>query len=260
MGNRLPFVLMRRKTTAWKKDDKMNLNMNKMPVAGTDRHPKAPAMIAMGILFALLLLAMICPSVALADIQAGNTVIHGYDPSDIVSTDMSIGDGTIDNLGPMLADKVVGIVMKALPILAVLSVIVLIYNAVRNMFLPDEDPHEARKAGRKPKRPMGQVLKDIFMMYFWILFAWIIVELIIYAVTHLETVATDTLSSPSSQQTTTQQVQQQPRQPEVPQMSPEQSAGQQPTEQQPAEQPSGQEQGAPSGTATPVGSTTAPIG
>lgn len=241
----------------------MSMNMTPTHATGMDRRPKAMPMVAALLLLALALTAMLCPSVALADITVGDTVIHGYKPEDVVSTDVSVGDGTIENLGPILADKVVSIVMRALPILAVLSVIVLIYNAVRNMFLPDEDPHEARKAGRKPKRPMGQVLKDIFMMYFWILFAWIIVELIIYAVTHLETVASNTLTSSPSQQTTTQQVQQQQqqqqlqqqqsRQPEVPQMESSQATEQAQTATDGASAGSGQP-------ATPVGSTTAPIG
>jgi hypothetical protein len=156
-------------------------------------------------------LAIIMPSTALADITTGDTTIHGYRPDEVVSTDIEITDGGLGGLGPFLAGKVVDIVMMGLPILAVASVVVLIYNAVRNMFLPDEDPRDARRTGHNPKRPMGQVLKDIFMMYFWILFAWIIVELIIYAVTHLETMAQDTLTGASSQQqVTTQQVAQQP--------------------------------------------------
>lgn len=163
--------------------------------------------VALAIMVAVISIGLSAPSVAFADITSGDVKIRGYRPDEVISTDVDITNGDVSNIGPMLAEKVIGIVTTALPILAVASVVVLIYNAIRNMFLPDEDPHEARKLGHKPKRPMGQVLKDIFMMYFWILFAWIIVELIIYAVTHLETLASDSLTSTSaSQQTTTQQV------------------------------------------------------
>lgn len=193
--------------------ERVDTHMSIAKKQATVRHggiaPAALIAAAVGV-FALVVLAfMTFPSVAMADIKAGDTVIHGYNPSDIVSTDVEVADGDIDAIGPFLTQRVVSVVIKGLPILAVLSVCVLIYNAVRNMFLPDEDPHEAMKHGRKPKRPMGQVLKDIFMMYFWILFAWIIVELIIYAVTHMETMFTESLSTSPSQQTTTQQVQQQ---------------------------------------------------
>ena len=48
----------------------------------------------------------------------------------------------------------------------------IIYHAIRNIFVKDEE-----------KVKMGQLLKNIFTSFFFILFAWIIVELIIFAVT-----------------------------------------------------------------------------
>lgn len=183
-------------------------------------------------------LMTLVPSVALADIDAGGVHIRGYRPDEIISTDVDITGGDITNVGPMLNEKVMSVVMTLLPILAVASVVVLIYNAVRNMFLPDEDPHEARKAGRKPKRPMGQVLKDIFMMYFWILFAWVIVELIIYGVTHILAITEDTLTPGASQSAVTQQ------------SSPQQVAS-----------PAGDaQQGQVTAEATPVGTGATPVG
>lgn len=232
----------------------MGTDMEKKSWQGRSRAIGALAVAAMVVTVLALVVAAVVPTMALADITAGGQTLHGYNPNDIISTDMQLGDGSVDGVAPMLAGKVVEIVMKALPILAVLSVGVLIYNAVRNMFLPDEDPHEAMKHGRKPKRPMGQVIKDIFMMYFWILFAWLIVELIIYAVTHLENAAIDTIG-PGSSQTTTQQVQQSGQ---------SGTAGKQGESSNQSGQ-SGQTEGSgqsgqSSGTATPVGGTATPVG
>lgn len=144
--------------------------------------------------------ARISETVALADITTGDgSTLQGYKPSDIVSTDTNIESSKVEDLAPAIAGRIVDAVKLALPILAVLSVGVIIYNAIRNMFLPDMDPKEARAQGKKPKRPMGQVLKDVFLMFFWIMFAWIIVELIIWGVTRLEIAAEGTITGGGGQ-------------------------------------------------------------
>lgn len=155
----------------------------------------ARRVITRGLAAGMVASARIGGTVALADITTGDgTTLQGYKPSDMVSTDTNIDTTKVEDLAPAIASRIVEAVKMALPILAVLSVVVIIYNAVRNMFLPDMDPKEARAMGKKPKRPMGQVLKDVFMMFFWIMFAWIIVELIIWGVTRLEVVASSSLT------------------------------------------------------------------
>lgn len=133
--------------------------------------------------------------VALADIVIdGNTTLQGYKPDEMVNTDMNFGTNNVSELAPTLSEKLVEVVKLGLPFLAILSVGVIIYNAVYNAFMPDEDPHEAAHKGHRIKRPMGEVLMSIFKMFFWILFAWIIVEAIIWVVTSLEVFTQQTLT------------------------------------------------------------------
>ena len=170
----------------------------------SDRQARIPAK-ARGVMTKVIAAGMLASArlgetVALADITTGDgSTLQGYKPSDIVSTDTNIDNSKIEDLAPTIASKIVDAVKLALPILAVLSVAVIIYNAIRNMFLPDMDPKEARAQGKRPKRPMGQVLKDVFMMFFWIMFAWIIVELIIWGVTRLEVAAEGTITGGGGQ-------------------------------------------------------------
>lgn len=169
------------------------------PTAGKGRYEvsRSTSIIRMAAVSALAsAMAMLADAqVALADIHAGDTTITGYKPDEIVTTDMTLGSGDMSQVAPTISQKLVQIVTAGLPILAVISVGIIIYNAVYNALMPDEDPHEAMKSGRRVKRPMGEVLRSIFVMFFFILFAWVIVELIIYAVTSLEVFTQQTLSA-----------------------------------------------------------------
>ena len=122
------------------------------------------------------------PRTAYADVQVGDTTLDGYEPGEIVSTDIAIDASTPEEVPAKAEDVLIKIIMIAIPIVAVAAVGLIVYNAVANIF---------RKAEDRVK--MGDLIKNIFVNFFFILFAWIIVELIIYAVTGAESFVVATL-------------------------------------------------------------------
>ena len=124
------------------------------------------------------------PVPAYADITVGGETLHGYEPDEIVSTDVNIDASTPEEVPAKAENVLVSIVKIAIPILAIAAVGLIIYNAIRNMF---------KKQDERVK--MGDVVKNIFVNFFFILFAWIIVELIIFVVTNGEALVVATIMS-----------------------------------------------------------------
>lgn len=109
---------------------------------------------------------------ALADIIMGDgTVVHGYSPEEMMRTDMDINAQTIQNLPIMTERFVIQLIQYGLPFLAIACVVILIYNAVVNIFKPVEE-----------RKPISTVLLDIVKLWVITLGAWIIVEVIIFLV------------------------------------------------------------------------------
>ena len=112
------------------------------------------------------------PVAAFADVTIGGETLHGWSPSEMAQTDINVNEENMQELAPKTESWVVTLVQIILPLFAIACVVMIIYHAIRNIFVKDEE-----------KVKMGQLLKNIFTSFFFILFAWIIVELIIFAVT-----------------------------------------------------------------------------
>lgn len=112
------------------------------------------------------------PVAAFADVTVGGETLHGWTPSEMAQTDVNVNEENLQEIAPKTESWVVTLVQIILPLFAIACVVMIIYHAIRNIFVKDEE-----------KVKMGQLLKNIFTSFFFILFAWIIVELIIFAVT-----------------------------------------------------------------------------
>lgn len=110
-----------------------------------------------------------------AAITVGEETINGYQPSDIVSTDMEIS-ATPEEATIKAENTVIKVTRVIVPILMIACVCIIIYKAIRNIFLPPER-----------RERMLDVIKNIFVQFFFIFFAWIIVEGIVFLVTGGET-------------------------------------------------------------------------
>lgn len=121
---------------------------------------------------------------AYAGIIVGNEEIEGYQPSDIINTNVNVN---LDN-APEVTNKaettVTKLVRVVVPILMIACVCIIIYNAIKNIFLP-----------REQRTKMGDIIKNMFIQFFFIFFAWIIVELIVFVVTGGETILFSILMS-----------------------------------------------------------------
>ena len=133
--------------------------------------------IVLGTIFiGLFVINMFFPSFAYGDIVVGGEELKGYRPSDIIQSDINIGIDSADDVAPKIEQLVIVFVKAIIPILAIACVLLIVFNAIANIFRKKED-----------RKPIGELLKNIFVGFFWILFAWIIVELIIYVITSGET-------------------------------------------------------------------------
>ena len=118
---------------------------------------------------------------AYASIQVGGEEIQGYEPKDVVSTDQRY-QLNADGAAVKLESTVIRIVKILMPLLMIACVGIIVYNAARNIFRKPED-----------RVPMGDLIKNMFVNFFFILFAWIIVEGIVFIVTNGETILFETL-------------------------------------------------------------------
>lgn len=119
---------------------------------------------------------VLVPDSAYANITVGDTEIEGYNPSDIIQSDINIETDGADGIAPTLERLIIELLKVVLPIVCVACVAKIIYNAIANLW---------RKPEKKVK--ISDIVKDIFMGFFWILFSWLIVEGIVFIVTGGET-------------------------------------------------------------------------
>ena len=148
---------------------------------------KAILSIAFAIIGAFALLgagtAAMAPTEAVA-MKVGSSNINGWKPDDMIESDVNVNASTPQEATNKFEQIIIVLVRIGLPFVAIGSVIVIIYNAVKNIFVDEEK-----------RRPMGSVIKDIVVGFFWILFAWVAVELIIFVISTGETYMTGLLMS-----------------------------------------------------------------
>ena len=118
---------------------------------------------------------------AVAAIQVGENDIQGYEPKDVVSTDKTYSVSA-EEAAPKLEATVIKIIKILMPLLMIACVGIIVYNAARNIFKKPED-----------RVKMGDLIKNMFINFFFILFAWIIVEGIVFIVTNGEMILFSTV-------------------------------------------------------------------
>lgn len=101
-------------------------------------------------------------------VTLGGKQIEGWTPDEMVGTS---NVATPEEVTIRLNEALKRFVQTILPLLAVISVGIIVYNAIRNIFVKEEDKH-----------PLGGVIKNIFIGFFFIIFAWMIVEAIIFVI------------------------------------------------------------------------------
>lgn len=139
------------------------------------------------------IIALVCstctlmfPSPADAAIYVGDATIEGYEPSDIVDTDMEVNVENPNEVANSLENTVIKFIRVVMPFLMIACVCLIIYHAVRNLFY---FRHKEKQV------PMGELIKNMFVQFFFILFAFIIVEVIVFVVTGGQTILFATLLS-----------------------------------------------------------------
>ena len=118
---------------------------------------------------------------AVAAIKVGENDIQGYEPKDVVSTDKTYSVSA-EEAAPKLEATVIKIIKILMPLLMIACVGIIVYNAARNIFKKPED-----------RVKMGDLVKNMFINFFFILFAWIIVEGIVFIVTNGEMILFSTI-------------------------------------------------------------------
>ena len=115
---------------------------------------------------------------AFAVIHVGDDVtIEGWTANEMVSTDVQM------NLEPKemsstLESAIVRFIKLAMPVLMLACVLKIVWTAITNIF-SNKRPEE--------KVRMGDMIKNMFIQFFFILCSFLIVELIVFAVTNGET-------------------------------------------------------------------------
>ena len=144
--------------------------------SGTWRRTMFSVLLAVlaAILASVLLSGLLIPTTAFADVTVGNVTYEGFYPSDVISTDISIE--TPDDLTATVEELVVKFIQITIPIVVIAAVFLIIYNAIRNIFVDEKD-----------RKKMRNILKNIIVNFFFITFACVIVELIVYIVLFCET-------------------------------------------------------------------------
>lgn len=124
----------------------------------------------------------ISPSTALADVTIGGEELHGWTPDEMAQTDINVNEENVKEVPQKAESVVVTVVRIILPLFAIACVVIIIYNAIANPFREEEK-----------KVKMGQLVKNIFASFCWILGAWLVVELIIFVVIYGENLITNIL-------------------------------------------------------------------
>lgn len=136
---------------------------------------KRVKILAVALLAVMVLLCVgttVVPHQAFA-VSAGGQELQGYQPQDIIQSDVNIDSTDGNALAGKLESMLLTLVRFIIPILAVACVAMIVYHSVRNMFV--KKPEDRVK--------IGGLLKNMFIGFFWILCAWIVVEVIVFGVT-----------------------------------------------------------------------------
>lgn len=129
-------------------------------------------------------LMFVLPQTADATVYIGGEEIQGYEPQDIVSSDMEVNAEAPGEVAGKLENTVVKLIRVAMPFLMIGCVAIIVGNAIANIFRPKE------------KRVlMGELIKNMLVQFFFILFAFIIVEGIVFVVTGGQTILFSTILS-----------------------------------------------------------------
>lgn len=129
-----------------------------------------------------LTLSMFAPGISDAAVYIGGEEIQGYEPQDIVTTDTQLSDP--NEAADKMEEAVVKLIRVAMPFVMLGCVAIIVFNAVANIFRPKEK-----------KVPMGELIKNMFVQFFFILFAFLIVEGIVFVVTGGQTILFATIMS-----------------------------------------------------------------
>lgn len=147
---------------------------------------KTISVIGIVVLLLISMLTLLSPSSADAAIYVGDSTIEGYEPQDIVNTDLNVNTDNPGEVAHGLENTVVKFIRVLMPFLMIACVCLIVFNAIRNLYY-------FRK--KEKQVPMGELIKNMFVQFFFILFAFIIVELIVFVVTGGQTLLFATLLS-----------------------------------------------------------------
>lgn len=100
------------------------------------------------------------------------TTIEGWEPDEMVSTDMQFDASVPNEAASKLENAVVRLIKLIMPFLMIACVAIIVGNGIANIFRPKEK-----------RVSMGELLKNMIVQFFYILFAFIIVEAIVFVVT-----------------------------------------------------------------------------
>lgn len=124
------------------------------------------------------------PVQADAAVYVGGEEIHGYEPQDIVTTDMQLNAQAPSEVSGKLENMLVNLIRVAMPFLMIACAAILAGNAIANIFRPKEK-----------RVHMGELIKNMLVQFFFILFAFVIVEAIVFVVTGGQTILLSTILS-----------------------------------------------------------------
>ena len=144
------------------------------------------ATIGIAVAFICSLCLMATPVHANAALYVGDAAIEGYEPTDIVNTDLGVNMDNPNEVANNLENTVIKFIRVIMPFLMLACVCTLIYHAIRNLFY---FRHKEKQVS------MGELIKNMFVSFFIILFAFIIVEVIVFVVTGGQTILFATLLS-----------------------------------------------------------------
>lgn len=122
--------------------------------------------------------ALFEPEPAMAVITVGDNVsIEGWTANEMVSTDVQVNLEPAEMTSTM-ESAIIRFIKLAMPILMLACVLKIVWTAITNIF--------SRKKPEERVR-MGDMIKNMFIQFFFILCSFLIVELIVFAVTNGET-------------------------------------------------------------------------
>lgn len=126
------------------------------------------------------------PELSSAAVYVGDETIEGYEPNDIIGTDMEISTSTPHEAADKLENTIVKLIKVIMPFLMIACVALIVFNAIRNLIYFNK---------KEKQISMGDLIKNMFVQFFFILFAFIIVEIIVFIVTGGESILFATIFS-----------------------------------------------------------------